>query len=50
MTPKYTPSYGIMGLIGDAMFGERQFKGMLHSVLNDPKTYSEARRAEAQAA
>ena len=50
MTPKYTPSYGIMGLIGDAMFGKRQFKGMLRSVLADLKSYSESRGTEAQAA
>ena len=50
MTPTYTPSYGIMGLVGDAMFGRRKFKGMMQSVLSDLKKYAEARKTEAQAA
>ena len=50
MTPTYTPSYGIMGLVGDAMFGRRKFKGMMQSVLSDLKEYAEARKTEAQAA
>jgi hypothetical protein len=50
MTPTYTPSYGIMGLIGDAIFGRRQFRGMMQSVLGDLKAYAEARQTEAQAA
>ena len=50
MTPTYTPSYGIMGLIGDAMFGRRQFKGMMRSLLSDLKGYAEAQQPEAAAA
>ena len=50
MTPTYALSYGVMGLVGDAMFGQRKFNGMMQSVLSDLKTYAEARQAETQAA
>lgn len=50
MTPVYTPSYGIMGLVGDAMFGQRKFKGMMRSALADLKTHAEALKTEAHAA
>ncbi len=50
MTPTYTPSYGIMGLVGDAMFGRRKFKGMMQSALSDLKEYAEARKTEARVA
>lgn len=50
MTPTYTPSYGVMGLVGDAMFGQRKFKGMMRSVLSDLKSHAEARKTESHAA